>query len=156
MRRRTLQRKKFSHFRGRSITAHFSEGRLWSSSLNYVIQLGTIKQHCVDNGGANSFGNLISQNRQTQSSTLSFTHGIVGGYLFYMFDWHFDWFRILISRNWRSRQARFWTFVITLSTQNRVAHTVWKISPYQGRLNYFHFGRGFLVAAGTIWIGSVS
>ena len=114
----------FSHFRGRSNTAHFSEGHLWSSSLNYVIQFGTNKQHCVDNGGANSFGNLISQNWQTQSSTLRFAHDIVGGYLFYMFDWHLDWLSILISRDWRSRQACFLTFDITLSTQNTVAHTV--------------------------------
>ena len=154
MRRRILLRKKFSHFRRRSITAHFPEGHLWSSSLNYVVQFGTIKQHCVDNGGANSFGNMISRNRQPQGPTSCFAHGIVGGYFFYMLDRHFDWLSILILRNWCSRQARFFTFDITLSTQNRVAHTVWKISPYRGRLNYVHFGRGFLVTAG-IWIGSV-
>jgi len=147
-------RKKFSHFQRRSITANFPEGHLWSSSLNYVVQFGTIKQHCVDNGGANSFGNMISRNRQPQSPTLRFAHGIVGGYFFYMFNRHFDGLSILILRNWCSRQARFFTFDITLSTQNRVAHTVWKISPYRGRLNYVHFGMGFLVTAG-IWIGSV-
>jgi len=56
------------------------------------------------------------------ASILRFAHGILGTYLFGTFDWHFDWFSILISRNWRSFQARSWTFDITLSTQNRVAH----------------------------------
>jgi len=92
-------------------------------------------------------GNLISRNRQAHCSTVCFAHGIFGGHVLGMFDWHFDLFSILISRNWRSRQARSFTFDITWRTQNRVAHKVWKICPYWGTLNYFHFGRGFFLVA---------
>jgi len=66
----------------------------------------------------------------------------LGAYPFGTFDWHFDWFSILISRNWRSLQARSLIFDITLSTQNRVAHKVSKILPYRGRRNYFHYMEG--------------
>jgi len=63
-------------------------------------------------------------------------------------------FSILISRNWYSRQPRSFAFGITLSTQNRVAHTVWKNSTDQGRLNQFYFSRGCFLPA-SISIGSV-
>ena len=78
------------------------------------------------------FGNLISRNRQAHFSSLCFTYGIFGGHLLSNFYRHFDWFSILISRNWRSRTARSFTFDITLSTQNRVAHKVSTICPYFG------------------------
>jgi len=95
--------------------------------------------------------------RQAHCSTVCFAHGIFGGHLLGMFDGHFDWFSILISRNWRSHQARSFTFDITWRTQNRVAHKVCKICPYWGTLNYFHFGRGFFFGCfvwqftSTIW-----
>jgi len=62
-----------------------------------------------------------------------------------MFDWRFDLFSILISELAFTSNCSF-TFDITLSTQNRVAHNVWKICPYRGTLNYFQFWRDFLFA----------
>jgi len=66
-------------------------------------------------------------------------HDIFGVYVFGMSDQHFEWFSILISRNWYSRQPRSFTFGITLSTQNTVAHKVWKIPPIRGGWIIFIF-----------------
>jgi len=58
-----------------------------------------------------------------------------------MSDQHFECFSILISRNWYSRQPRSFAFGITLSTQNRVAHKVWKTPPIRGGWIVFIFRR---------------
>ena len=63
-----------------------------------------------------------------------------------MFDWRFDLFSILISELAFTSNCSF-TFDITLSTQNRVAHNAWKICPYRGTLNYFQIWRDFLFTA---------
>jgi len=55
--------------------------------------------------------------------------------------WHFDWFSILFSRNWRARQAHSFTFGITVNTKQGCPSSL-KKSPYLGRLKYFHFFEG--------------
>ena len=99
-----------------------------------------------------NFGNWISRNQQAHCSTLCFAHRIFAGHLLGMFDWHFDLFSILISRNWRSRQVRSFTFDITLSTQNRVAHNVWKFAPIGARWIIFIFrGTFFWLLSLAVW-----
>ena len=61
--------------------------------------------------------------------------------------WHLDRFSILISRNWRARQARSYTFGITLSTDQGCA-SFWKNSLCRGRLNYFHFFEDLSIGSG--------
>jgi len=53
----------------------------------------------------------------------------------------------LISRNWRARQARSYTFGITLSTEQGCA-SFWKNSLCRGRLNYFHFFEDLSIGSG--------
>jgi len=55
--------------------------------------------------------------------------------------WHLDRFSILISRNWRARQARSYTFGITLSTDQGCA-SFWKKFPLQREVELFSFLRG--------------
>jgi len=65
---------------------------------------------------------------------------------------HFDWFSLLISRNWRARQDCSFTFGITLSTEQDCPLSL-KNSPYRGRLHYFHFFEEFffwLLAFGLV------
>jgi len=73
--------------------------------------------------------------------TFRYTTFLERTYLFRMSDQHFEWFSILISRNWYSRQPRSFAFGITLSTQTRVAHKVWKIPPIRGGWIVFIFRR---------------
>jgi len=84
--------------------------------------------------------------RSGEVDLFSFLEGLSFG------SWHFDWFSILISLNWRERQARSFAFGITLSTEQGCPYSLEK--HYWGRLNYFHFSRTCLLAAG-ISIGSV-
>jgi len=55
--------------------------------------------------------------------------------------WHFDWFSLLISRNWRARQARAFTFGITLSTEQGCASSLKKF-PLSGEVELFSFFEG--------------
>jgi len=53
--------------------------------------------------------------RAGEAELFSFFEGLSCG------CWHLDWFSILISRNWRARQACFLTFGITLRTEQGCA-----------------------------------
>jgi len=56
-------------------------------------------------------------------------------------SWHFDWFCLLISRNWRvRRQARPFTFGITLSTEQGCASSLKKF-PLSGEVELISFFR---------------
>jgi len=61
--------------------------------------------------------------------------------------WHFDWFSILISRNWRARQAHSFNFGITLSTEQGYPKRL------AGEVELFSFFRGavfWLLAFGLV------
>jgi len=68
-------------------------------------------------------------------------------------SWHFDWFCLLIfSRNWRACQARFFTFGITLSTEQGCTSSLEKF-PLSGEVESFSFFRGpvcWLLAFGQV------
>jgi len=72
---------------------------------------------------------------------------IRGGWIVLFFEglsfgcWHFDWFSILISLNWRARQVRSFTFGITLSTEQGCPYSLQKI-PLSGEVELFSFFEG--------------
>jgi len=65
----------------------------------------------------------------------SFLEGLSFGY------WHFDWFSILISMNWRARQARSFAFGITVSTEQGCPYSLKKF-PLSGEVELFSFFEG--------------
>jgi len=66
--------------------------------------------------------------------------------------WPFGWFGILISRNWRARQAHSFTFGITLSTEQGCPSSL-KNLPLSMQVEVFSFFRGaifWLLAFGLV------
>jgi len=61
-------------------------------------------------------------------------------------SYHFDWVSLLISRNWRARQAHSFTFGITLSTEQGCASSLKKF-PRSGEVELFSFFR-----RGVFWL----
>ena len=100
----------------RIIATHIFEGHLWSSFWNCVIQVGTIKKHCVDNGRDNSLGYFFSRNRQAYFLTWRFAKSIFVASLFGMFVWHFD-------GGCLPRTARTGCALLRTASPARTAHT---------------------------------
>jgi len=72
--------------------------------------------------------------RSGEVELFSFFEGLSFG------SWYFDWFSILISLNWRARQARSFTFGITLSTEQGCASSLEKF-PLSEEVELFSFFR---------------